>query len=189
MAPYPGAAELIVSPERWRRYIQDSLIETTISRGHPALDARRINRRFCAACSHLGCAYSGQILSYQKMIGQLTDAGNTVTLAHYLELLQDAGMLAGLAKYSPWSGVRRSVVPAPSCGKFEHRLDERAGPAFHHGGPTGSAIIGGESLNRASAHTCLIPVSAQTSASPIGANETAKWTSFCRRASQSSGLK
>jgi Domain of unknown function (DUF4143) len=49
---------------------------------------------------HLTCEYSGQILSYQKMLGQLQDAGNTVTLAHYMELLQGAGMVAGLPKYS-----------------------------------------------------------------------------------------
>ena len=49
---------------------------------------------------YLGCAYSGQILSYQKMLGQLTGAGNTVTLAHYLELLQGVGMVAGLSKYA-----------------------------------------------------------------------------------------
>jgi uncharacterized protein len=48
----------------------------------------------------LGCAYSGQVLSYQKMMGQLADAGNTTTLAHYLDLLHGAGMLAGLQKYS-----------------------------------------------------------------------------------------
>ena len=34
----------------------------------------------------LACRYSGQILSYTKMLGQLQDAGNTTTLAHYLEL-------------------------------------------------------------------------------------------------------
>jgi hypothetical protein len=34
----------------------------------------------------LGCTYSGQVLSYQKMLGQLQDAGNTTTLAHYLHL-------------------------------------------------------------------------------------------------------
>jgi uncharacterized protein len=96
---YPGAAALIGSPERWRRYILDSLIETTISRDILLLtrvDKPALLRRLFL----LGCAYSGQILSYQKMIGQLTDAGNTITLAHYLELLQGAGMLAGLFKYS-----------------------------------------------------------------------------------------
>ncbi|HTV47964.1 MAG TPA: ATP-binding protein [Phycisphaerae bacterium] len=95
---YPGAAELIHDPERWRRYILDSLIETTISRDILLLtrvDKPALLRRLF----QLGCAYSGQILSYQKMIGQLTDAGNTTTLAHYLQLLQGAGMLAGLAKY------------------------------------------------------------------------------------------
>lgn len=48
----------------------------------------------------LGCAYSGQVLSYQKMLGQLQDAGNTTTLAHYLELLAGAGMVCGLQKFA-----------------------------------------------------------------------------------------
>jgi len=107
---YPGAAELIDSPERLGRYIQDSLIETTISRDILLLtrvDKPALLRRLF----HLGCAYSGQILSYQKMIGQLTDAGNTVTLAHYLELLQGAGMLAGLAKYSYGQVRQRGSSP------------------------------------------------------------------------------
>jgi predicted AAA+ superfamily ATPase len=107
---YPGAAELIGNPERWRRYILDSLIETTISRDILSLtrvDKPSLLRRVFL----LGCAYSGQILSYQKMLGQLTDAGNTVTLAHYLELLQGAGMLAGLSKYSHGQVRQRGSSP------------------------------------------------------------------------------
>ena len=107
---YPGAAELIDDPERWRRYILDSLIETTISRDILLLtrvDKPALLRRLF----QLGCAYSGQILSYQKMIGQLADAGNTTTLAHYLELLQGAGMLAGLAKYSSGQVRQRGSSP------------------------------------------------------------------------------
>jgi predicted AAA+ superfamily ATPase len=107
---YPCAAELISDPERWRRYILDSLIETTISRDILSLnrvDKPALLRRLFL----LGCAYSGQILSYQKMIGQLTDAGNTTTLAHYLELLQGAGMLAGLAKYSHGQARQRGSSP------------------------------------------------------------------------------
>ncbi len=96
---YPGSADLIPEPERWRRYIVDSLIETTISRDILLLN--RVDKpALLRQLFHLGCAYSGQILSYQKMLGQLTDAGNTVTLAHYLELLQGAGMVAGLSKYA-----------------------------------------------------------------------------------------
>ena len=48
----------------------------------------------------LACEYSGQIVSYQKLVGQLRDAGNTTTLAHYLDLLAGSGMVAGLQKYS-----------------------------------------------------------------------------------------
>src|SRR5580658_10208754 len=45
------------------------------------------------------------------MIGQLTDAGNTTTLAHYLELLQGAGMLAGLDKYAHGQVRQRGSSP------------------------------------------------------------------------------
>ncbi len=96
---YPGAATLIDDEQRWRRYIVDSLIETTISRDILLLtrvDKPALLRRLF----QLGCDYSGQILSYQKMLGQLRDAGNTVTLAHYLDLLRGAGLLAGLSKFS-----------------------------------------------------------------------------------------
>lgn len=59
----------------------------------------------------LGCAYSGQILSYQKMLGQLQDAGNTITLAHYLSLLEGAGLLAGLPKYAGQKVRQRASSP------------------------------------------------------------------------------
>lgn len=59
----------------------------------------------------LGCNYSGQILSYTKMLGQLQDAGNTTTLAHYLHLLDTAGLLAGIEKYSPGIIRQRSSSP------------------------------------------------------------------------------
>lgn len=96
---YPGAAELIDDYPRWRRYIMDSLIETTISRDvllMTRIDKPALLRRLF----ELGCRYSAQILSYQKMLGQLHDAGNTTTLANYLELLDGAGLLVGLQKYS-----------------------------------------------------------------------------------------
>jgi hypothetical protein len=107
---YPGAAELIDEPERWRHYILDSLIETTISRDiflMSRVDKPALLRRLL----HLGCAYSAQVLSYQKMLGQLTDAGNTTTLAHYLELLSAAGMLTGLQKYSNGQLRQRGSSP------------------------------------------------------------------------------
>lgn len=107
---YPGAAPLIADPARWSRYIRDSLIETSISRD--VLLMTRVDKpALLRQLFDLGCAYSGQILSYNKMLGQLLDAGNTTTLAHYLELLAGAGMLSGLQKYSGSAVRRRGSSP------------------------------------------------------------------------------
>src|SRR5438034_4390831 len=107
---YPGAAPLVGDPKRWARYIADSLIETSIARDVLLLsrvDKPALLRRLF----ELACRYSGQVLSYTKMIGQLQDAGNTTTLAHYLELLAGAGLLAGLAKYSGRAVRQRGSSP------------------------------------------------------------------------------
>jgi predicted AAA+ superfamily ATPase len=96
---YPGAASLSGDPERWRSYVLEALIEATIARDLLLLtrvDKPALLRRLF----ELGCHYSGQVLSYTKVLGQLQDAGNTVTLAHYLELLESAGLLAGLSKFA-----------------------------------------------------------------------------------------
>lgn len=107
---YPGAASLIDDEDRWRRYIVDALIETTISRDI-LLMARVDKPALLRRLFHLGCEYSGQILSYQKMLGQLQDAGNTVTLAHYLDLLTGAGLLTGLSKYAGQKVRQRGSSP------------------------------------------------------------------------------
>ena len=107
---YPGAAPLIKQPFRWSRYIIDALVETTVARDVLLLsrvDKPALLRRLF----ELGCAYSGQILSYTKMTGQLQDAGNTTTLAHYLDLLAGAGVLTGLPKYAGDTARRRGSSP------------------------------------------------------------------------------
>jgi len=107
---YPGAAPLIGDGDRWSRYIIDALIEPTISRD--ILHMTRVDKPgLLRRLFDLGCAYSGQVLSYQKMLGQLQDAGNTTTLAHYLDLLESAGLLAGLKKYAGGKARRRASSP------------------------------------------------------------------------------
>ena len=107
---YPGAASLIGDEDRWRRYLLDSLIETTVSRD--ILMMTRVDKpALLRQLFRLGCEFSGQILSYQKMLGQLMDAGNTTTLAHYLELLAGAGMLCGLPKFSGTLVRQRASSP------------------------------------------------------------------------------
>ncbi len=107
---YPGAAPLAPDADRWRRYVLDALVETTISRDlllMTRVDKPALLRRLF----ELGCHYSGQILSYTKMVGQLQEAGNTTTLAHYLELLEGAGLLAGLQKYAGEAVRQRASSP------------------------------------------------------------------------------
>lgn len=96
---YPGSGDLINDEDRWKNYINNSLIETSISKDILMLtriDKPALMRRLF----ELGCLYSGQILSYTKILGQLQDAGNTVTLSHYLNLMDTAGLLGGIEKYA-----------------------------------------------------------------------------------------
>jgi predicted AAA+ superfamily ATPase len=107
---YPGAVPLRGEPERYLRYIRDSLVETALARDILLLsriDKPALLRRLL----HLACHHAGQILSYTKMLGQLQERGNTVTLAHYLHLLEAAGLAAGLEKYAAQAVRRRASSP------------------------------------------------------------------------------
>jgi predicted AAA+ superfamily ATPase len=107
---YPGSASLIEDEDRWKAYVQQSLVETSVSRDILMLtrvDKPALMRRLF----EIGCSYSGQILSYTKMLGQLKDAGNTTTLSHYLDLLNTAGLLAGIEKYSGNLIYKKSSSP------------------------------------------------------------------------------
>ncbi|MBL7073243.1 MAG: ATP-binding protein [Candidatus Omnitrophica bacterium] len=107
---YPGAASLIHDEKRWAAYIRDSLIETAISK-----DILLLNRVEKPALLRqlfvLACEYGGQILSYQKLLGQLSDAGNTTTLAHYQKLFEAAFLMCGLPKWTGSVVHRRKSSP------------------------------------------------------------------------------
>lgn len=107
---YPASANLIHDEERWKNYINHSLIETSISKD--ILMLTRVDKpALMRKLFELGCNYSGQILSFTKIMGQLQDAGNTTTLSHYLELLHTAGLLGGLEKYAADIIRKRSSRP------------------------------------------------------------------------------
>ncbi|MDE3214191.1 MAG: DUF4143 domain-containing protein, partial [Bacteroidota bacterium] len=107
---YPGAATLIEEEPRWKSYITESLIETSISKD--ILMLTRVDKpALMKRLFELGCLYSGQILSFNKILGQLQDAGNTTTLSHYLSMLDTAGLLAGIEKFTPDVIRQRSSSP------------------------------------------------------------------------------
>lgn len=107
---YPGSAAYIRDEPRWRNYVNGSLIEPSIEKD--ILMMTRVDKpALLKQLFHLGCNYSGQILSYDKMLGQLQDAGNTTTLARYLEMLGNAGLIYGLQKYAGQQHRRRASSP------------------------------------------------------------------------------
>ena len=107
---YPGAARLIRNEERWRGYVLSGLVEPNIERD--ILSMTRVDKpALLKRLFDVGSAHSGQILSYNKMLGQLQDAGNTTTLARYLDLLSNAGLLTGLPKYASQQFRRRASSP------------------------------------------------------------------------------
>ena len=107
---YPGAATMIEDPDRWEQYIQSSIVEASINKdillGTPINKPALLRQTF-----ELAASYSGQLLSLNKMIGTLQDAGNTSTLAGYIHLLDESGLLCGLQKYALDFARIKSSIP------------------------------------------------------------------------------
>ena len=107
---YPGAAPWIDDEERYFDYIESSIINATINKdilmNTPLSKPALLRQTF-----ELGASYSGQLLSLNKMVGQLQDAGNTSTLAGYLNLLDESGLITGLHKYSIDRARTKSSIP------------------------------------------------------------------------------
>ncbi len=134
---YPGSAGYLPDEKRWAAYVKDSLIESAISKDilllHPIEKPALLRKLFVLACE-----YGGQILSYNKMLGQLTDAGNTVTLAAYKRLLEAAFLVAGIEKFSgsqiksrssspKWLPLNNALITSMSGISFEHSKQDAAG--------------------------------------------------------------
>ena len=134
---YPGVAALAVEgrEDDWREAVLDGFLDPTIERDILALtrvDKPALMQRLFELSAH----YSGQIVSFTKLLGHLQDAGNTTTLARYLDLLEKTGMVAGLSGYAPEPLHRRSspkllvlnpaLMTAPSRYDFREALADRS---------------------------------------------------------------
>ncbi|MBQ8760635.1 MAG: ATP-binding protein [Bacteroidales bacterium] len=107
---YPGAASLINDEERFSQYIQSAIIEATINKDI-LMDTPISKPALLRQTFELGAAYSGELLSLNKMLGSLHDAGNTVTLTGYINLLKESGLLCGLQKFSIDNARRKASIP------------------------------------------------------------------------------
>jgi predicted AAA+ superfamily ATPase len=106
---YPGAWAFRSDPLRWRAYVRDAIVEPAIGRDILALGQVRrpalLRQVFAVAVGS-----PAEIVSLQKLQGQLSDRGALETIAHYLDLLQEAYLVAGLDKYSQ-RAIRRRAAP------------------------------------------------------------------------------
>jgi predicted AAA+ superfamily ATPase len=107
---YPGAASLISDDDRFQQYIQSAIIDASINKDI-LMDTPISKPALLRQTFELGTAYSGSILSLNKMLGSLQDAGNTATLASYIHLLDESGLLCGLQKYSIDMARRKASIP------------------------------------------------------------------------------
>jgi uncharacterized protein len=154
---YPGSATLIQDEERWRAYVRNSLIEPSIEKD--VLSMSRVDKpAMLRRLFELGCSYSGQMVSLDKVSGTLGQ-GHTLTLAHHLTLLAQAGLLTGLQKYAAQAIRQRNSPPkfqvlnnalmtALSTYGFEEALADRS-----YWGRLVESAVGAHLVNTADADT------------------------------------
>jgi predicted AAA+ superfamily ATPase len=107
---YPGSAPYVNNEARWRKYMRESIIAPAIEKD--VLQTTYIYKpALMHQLFHLGCAYSGELLSYNKMLGLLQDAGNATTLVNYLEVLGESKLLTGLPKYVKDASRKYRTIP------------------------------------------------------------------------------
>ncbi|MEK8086471.1 AAA family ATPase [Aquabacterium sp. A3] len=136
---YPGSASYIHDESRWRDYVVHSLIEPNIERD--ILMMTRVDKpALLKQLFEVGCSFSGQIVSLDKTLGHLNDAGNVTTLARYLELLGHAGLMSGLHKHAAQVLRKRQSPPkfqvlnnALMSAKGQHRFAEALADKSHWG--------------------------------------------------------
>ncbi|HLA25360.1 MAG TPA: ATP-binding protein [bacterium] len=130
---YPGAVGLLNDPPRWRAYVRDAIVEPAVGRDVLALGVIRrpaLFRQVFVLCASV----PAQIVSLQKLQGQLHDAGALETIAHYLSILEEAYLVAPIEKFSP-RPLRRRAAP-PKLVTLNNALLAAVDP---HGAPEASA--------------------------------------------------
>lgn len=107
---YPGAVPLLGDRGRWAAYVRDAIIEPAIGRDIVALAPIR-RPALLRQVFGVAVASPAEIVSLQKIQGQLHDSGALETIAHYLQLLEEAYLVAALPKHAARPARRRAAPP------------------------------------------------------------------------------
>jgi hypothetical protein len=107
---YPGAAPFLADLERWGSYVRDAIVEPAIGRDllqlSPVENPALLRQVFGVALS-----LPAQVISLQKIQGQLQDPGAIATISNYLRLLSQAFLVSGVQKYVPFAFRSRQSSP------------------------------------------------------------------------------
>lgn len=107
---YPGAAAFVDNEKRWKRYVKDSLVAPSIEKD-VLMTSNIYKPALMRQLFDIGCSYSGELLSLTKIVGQLQDAGNATTIAHYINILDECNLIAGLQKYAMDDARKYNSIP------------------------------------------------------------------------------
>lgn len=116
---YPGAAELVSNEKRWKQYIRQSIIHPAIEKD-VLMTKRILKPALLRQVFDMGASHSGELLALNKIVGQLQDAGNTSTVANYIQVLGEAELITGLQMYAP--DVARQYQSIPKFQVFNTAL-------------------------------------------------------------------
>ena len=159
---YPRVGEYKIDQEldEWLPYVKDSLIDPTVEKD--VLMMHKVEKpALLSQLFELGCLYSGQIVSYSKLVGGLDEANNQNTLADYLKLLGNAGLLKGLHRYARGHARKRKSPPklqvlntALMSAMHDYSYQEAQDDTAHWGRLVESAV-GAHLHNSGDSHTRL----------------------------------
>lgn len=113
---YPGSYQFLPDREAWLNYLKESIINPVI--GKDILQQARVKSpALFKQCFDIICSYPAQEISYNKLLGQLQDKGNTDLIKYYLELFEEAFLIKQVFKYTNKKVLTRSSSPKilPGC--------------------------------------------------------------------------
>ena len=149
---YPGAVPFIQEESRWRQYILNSIIEPVL--GKDILGQQPVkNPALFRQTFELAVQYPAQVISLQKLLGQLQDRGNAATIKHYLTLLEQCFLIKTLQKFtgSPiqTKGSSPKIIVLNQALAFAYQPQERIKQELERHGHLFESLVG--------AHLSLLP--------------------------------
>ncbi len=106
----PGAVAFAGDERRYRRYVLDSIVEPAVGRDLLHSESVRkpgmLRQVFAVAAGH-----PAQVVALKKIQGALQDRGSLSTVAHYLDLLGEACLVAAVPKFSRHVVRQRAAPP------------------------------------------------------------------------------